>query len=79
MLDVEIYTKPDCPYCVKTKDLLKFANLEYTELVKDVDFDGNAYKERLWPSYPCVVIDGNIIGGYKEFSAWVTANILYLG
>lgn len=71
---VKIYTKPDCPYCSKAKALLDMLGLEYIELVKDRDFNGHAYKDRLWPTYPCVVIDGDIIGGYKELSDWILNN-----
>ena len=31
MNDIEIYTLPSCPYCVKAKKLLQSLNLDYKE------------------------------------------------
>lgn len=73
-MQVTIYSKPDCPFCKKAKDLLHMLNMNYVELVKDVDFDGFAYKDRMWPTYPCVVVDGEVIGGYQEFANWTVDN-----
>jgi len=70
MYDIEVYTKEDCIYCKKTKDLLSMLKLEYVLLLVDKDFDGATFKEKFWPSYPCVIVDGKIIGGYTEFANW---------
>ena len=31
-----VYSKPNCPYCVQAKNLLKFNNLEYSEFMLDL-------------------------------------------
>ncbi len=76
-MKIDIYTKPDCPYCTKVKQLLHMLALQYVEHVKDVDFDGNSYKERFWPTYPCVLVNGEVIGGYQEFANWTIKQNLY--
>jgi len=69
-----IYTKPECPYCVKAKALMKMLKLEYTEHVVGVDIDSVLYKENFWATVPCIIIDGKIIGGYQEFADWTVEN-----
>lgn len=67
-MHVEIYTKTDCTYCTRAKELLANRNMKFSEQKLNVDFTREILLER-YPSvktYPVVVIDGFYIGGYNE-------------
>jgi ribonucleoside-diphosphate reductase alpha chain len=58
----KIITKPDCPYCVKAKILLKEKQISYTEI---------AYaniEEFPYATVPQIWIDDEHIGGYTELA-----------
>jgi glutaredoxin len=65
---IEIWSKPNCPYCSHAKNVLRNANISFTEKMLDIDFT----REHLIETYPTakqfpvVVIDGFYIGGYFE-------------
>jgi glutaredoxin len=71
---IVVFSKLGCPYCVKTKTFLTFHNLPFTEInlnpnehnyeyKRDSIF--NHYKHR---SYPIIVIDNQLLGGYSELT-----------
>lgn len=67
-MDIEIYTIPGCTYCVKAKELMEKAELEYTQHVVGRDISRNDFKDR-YPaatSYPYVVIDSEPVGGLVD-------------
>ena len=64
-----LYSKNNCGYCVKAKNLLKNLGLEYTEK-KFEDFSGI---EKLFEdigksvkSMPQIKINGELVGGYNQ-------------
>lgn len=64
-----IYTKDDCPYCVKAKNLAKYRGQEYTEVKIGIDITREEFLG-LFPearTVPQIVIDGVHIGGYTEY------------
>ena len=76
-MNITIYSKPNCTFCVQAKNLIKSKNLQYTEI--ELDFgqtpaDGNQLMEVASfkvshpgvTSMPLIVIDGVRIGGFKE-------------
>jgi glutaredoxin 3 len=65
---VELYTKPDCPYCTRAKHLLKTMNIQFNEQMLNRDFTREILLEKFphAKSYPLVVIDGFHIGGYSQ-------------
>jgi glutaredoxin 3 len=67
-MNVEIYTKPDCPYCSRAKSLLRDQQIPFTEQKLDEDFTREILLEKFpeAKSFPVVVIDGFRIGGYTE-------------
>jgi glutaredoxin len=73
-MQIQIYTKPDCPYCVKAKALLKELGLPFIEQTVGVDITSESYKNLYWPTVPCVIIDEELIGGYSELSDWAINN-----
>lgn len=72
-----IYSKPNCPYCTKAKDLLSNSRLRYTEIVigKDIsveklfeEFEVNGMPRP--KSAPQIILHGKYVGGYKELEQY---------
>lgn len=74
---IKLYTRntPPCSYCEAAKTLLKVKNIEYETVV--VGPDGDMTKEALlemFPNartFPVVMNDGQLIGGFKELKNFV--------
>ena len=69
-MSIVIYSKPNCPYCVKAKSLLKNLDLEFEEKMFGQDFhsaedlcEAVGKKVRTMPQ---VMIDDELIGGYNQ-------------
>lgn len=68
---ITIYTRPNCSFCDAAKNEMRSRNITFTEKVLGLDF----LREdviRSFPTmktYPIIVADGNLIGGYTEFMA----------
>ena len=63
-----VWSKPDCPFCSRTKSILRAHNISFEEKMLDRDFTRNQILE-MYPSaksFPIVVIDGFYIGGYNQ-------------
>lgn len=72
MSNIIVYSKPDCPYCVKAKMLLKVKQHPYTESVIGKDILREDFVS-LFPdvrTVPLIVIDGVKIGGYDQLVEW---------
>jgi glutaredoxin 3 len=72
-MKVEIYSKPQCPYCDMAKNLAEREGYELTYKMLDEDFDREALMET-FPgarTFPQIIVDGNKIGGYQEFKKLV--------
>ncbi len=72
-MKVEIYSKPQCPYCVQAKALAEREGYELTYKMLDEDFDRETLMET-FPgarTFPQIIVDGKKIGGYTEFKALV--------
>lgn len=70
-MNVEIYSKPQCPYCDMAKRLAeqKGYNLTYKMLGEDF---GREEMLETFPgarTFPQIIVDGEKIGGYTEFKA----------
>ena len=65
---VQVYSKTDCPYCRKTKQLLNTMDIPFTEEVLLKDFTREYILEKfpLAKTYPIIVVDGFHIGGYTQ-------------
>jgi glutaredoxin len=69
-MNVEIWSKTNCPYCTSAKEILRDFNVPFTERVLDRDFTKEILLET-YPTaktFPVVVIDGFYIGGYNQLS-----------
>ena len=68
-MKVEIYSKPQCPYCDMAKNLAEQKGYDLTYKMLDEDFDREVLMET-FPgarTFPQIIVDGEKIGGYQEF------------
>lgn len=67
-MNVILYTKDNCSFCVSAKMLLANKGIPYTEQKLGQDFTRDTLLE-MFPNartYPVVVIDGFNIGGFDQ-------------
>lgn len=66
----EIYTKPNCEYCVKAKILLNEKNLEFKEYVigQNIDRETVLKKFPQIKTVPVILKNGEYIGGYQDLT-----------
>ena len=75
-MKVEIYSKPNCPFCVQAKALAEREGHELTYKMLDEDFDRETLMET-FPgarTFPQIIVDGEKIGGFTEYKALVDAS-----
>ncbi len=70
LINIIIYTKDDCPYCLSAKNLLRSKSYNYQE-IKISDFDSKEYKQMLVLSnglktVPQIFINDLHIGGFDN-------------
>jgi glutaredoxin 3 len=73
---VEIYSKPQCPFCVQAKALAEREGHELTYKMLDEDFDRETLMET-FPgarTFPQIIVNGEKIGGFTEYKALVEAS-----
>lgn len=65
---ITVYTTDMCPYCIRVKRLLDARGLPYEEINLARDPEGRtALVERTGRmSFPQVIIDDTVVGGYDE-------------
>lgn len=72
MRDIVVYSKDDCPWCVKAKDLLTKYNFKYVEKKYGVDFTREDLYNLVGPdkklTVPQVIINGELVGGYEDLA-----------
>jgi glutaredoxin 3 len=71
MPKVQMYTKQQCPYCVRAKALLQKKGVAYEE----IDVEGND-DMRIWlaeasgqKTVPQIFVDGRPLGGFADIDA----------
>jgi glutaredoxin 3 len=71
MSDVVVYTTEPCAFCARAKGLLKSRGVEFAEINLSKDPAGRAELARKtgMMSFPQVIIDGELIGGFTEVQA----------
>jgi glutaredoxin len=69
-MNMVIYTKDNCSWCVKAKDLMNRFNITYTEKKLGVDFTVDELKEKVGTvarlTVPQIFIKETRIGGYED-------------
>ena len=68
MAKITVYSTDPCSFCDRAKDLLKMRALDFDEINLAKDSVGRAQlAERTGMiSFPQIVIDGEVIGGFRE-------------
>ncbi len=68
MASVTLYTTDRCPYCIQAKNLLDKRGVPYHEinLARDPDGRSELVEKTGMMTFPQVLIDGELIGGYTE-------------
>jgi glutaredoxin 3 len=71
MSEVKVYTTEPCSFCVRVKGLLKSRGVEFYEvnLAKDPEGRAALVRETGMLSFPQVIVDGELLGGFTEVQA----------
>ena len=71
MGSVTVYTTEPCSFCARVKGLLKARNVEFEEvnLAKDPTGRAELVQRTGMMSFPQVVVDGKLLGGFSEVLA----------
>ena len=74
-MEVIIYSKDNCPNCLKAKNRLDKFNPRILKLGKDISAEDFFKKFSNVKSVPQVIINNNHIGGYEDLEKWLTFNM----
>ena len=68
MAQIVMYSTDPCSFCANAKKLLDTRGLEYEEinLAKDPDGRMELVQKTGMMSFPQIVIDGEVLGGFRE-------------
>jgi glutaredoxin 3 len=68
MPKITVYTTDPCSFCVRAKQLLQQRNLVYEEinLAKDPAGRAELLAKTGMMSFPQIIIDGEVVGGFME-------------
>jgi glutaredoxin 3 len=71
MSEVTVYTTDPCAFCVRVKGLLKSRGVEFAEINLAKNPEGRAAlaRETGMLSFPQVIVDGELLGGFTEVQA----------
>ena len=71
MKKITVYSTDACSFCVRAKALLDARKLEYEEINLERDPDGRAELARKTGmlSFPQILIDDELVGGFMELVA----------
>jgi glutaredoxin 3 len=71
MSDVTVYTTEPCAFCARAKGLLKARGVEFEEINLSKDPAGREELARKtgMMSFPQVIVDGELIGGFTQVQA----------
>ena len=73
-MHIVIYSKPNCPWCVKAKELMNRLGMKYDEKILEQDYTRDYLRllvpENLPLTVPQIFVDSHRIGGYEDFAEW---------
>jgi glutaredoxin 3 len=72
----EIWTKPNCPYCVRAKALMEQKGVQYDEHIvgETVTREQLLEKAPNAKTVPQIWLDSSYVGGYTELAAFWGSN-----
>ncbi len=71
-LDVVVFSREGCGYCVNAKAMLREAGIDYSELVLNKDFRGSVLRAVSGEgTVPQVFVNGEHIGGSDDLAKWL--------
>lgn len=76
MSNILVYTKDNCPYCDRAKNLLRSKGQTYTEMNIGRDITREEFVST-FPgvmTVPFIIIDGERVGGYNDLTEWYNSN-----
>lgn len=71
-----VYSKPNCPYCVKAKSLLASKGIAYEEVVIGKDMITEDFRS-IFPeqkTVPLIIMNGVKYGGYDKLTEYFNGN-----
>ena len=70
-MNIVIYSKPNCNWCVKAKELMNKLNLQYDEKVLEQDYTREELRELVPENLPLTVpqifVYNKRVGSYEDF------------
>ena len=72
-MKITVYSKSDCIYCVRAKELLNLKGLTFSEHMVGSDITRDEFL-KTFPgakTVPQIVIDGSRVGGYDQLTEWM--------
>jgi len=77
-MEFVIYSKNDCPYCTRIKQILSMKGYTYKEFVYEKDFDKQTFYEKFGQNstFPQVVYENHNLGGCKDTIEYLKQNNL---
>lgn len=71
-VDATIFTRKGCGYCVRAKQALARAGIDYEELVLNRDFTDRTLRAVAGhTTFPQIFVNGALIGGADELDVWL--------
>ena len=69
---IKIYSKPDCPFCHRTKEFFQRRNISYDEKIVGDDITPEKFNRDYQTTVPAIFIDEKLIGGYDQLMVLYT-------
>jgi glutaredoxin 3 len=71
MSDITVYTTEPCSFCARVKGLLQARGVEFAEvnLAKDPAGRVELVRQTGMMTFPQVIVDGKLLGGFTEVQA----------
>jgi glutaredoxin 3 len=78
-MHADLYSKNNCLFCVRSYDLLKKNNIDFTVIAIEDNRDAmfarvNAATGKDPKTAPQIFIDGEYVGGFDQLVLWIAAN-----
>lgn len=72
-MQIEIYSKDNCAFCVRAKNLLAQKGLNYVEYNMNRNYTREEFLAKFpnAKTVPQIVIDGTTVGGFDKLEEWV--------